>query len=178
MALEGPVCIRAFAAGTPKPGGKHQVARPLFILNGPNLNLLGTREPEIYGSATLADIEAACAEHARMLGLAIDFRQTNHEGVLIDAVQEAGREGSALILNPAGFGHTSVALHDALKAITIPAIEIHLSQPAAREAFRHHSFVSSAVSGTISGFGARSYILGIEAAHALIASAPAPQRTA
>lgn len=151
-----------------KLGDAKQVARPLFILNGPNLNLLGTREPEIYGSATLADIEAACAEHARMLGLTIDFRQTNHEGVLIDWIQEAGRSAAALILNPAGFGHTSVALHDALKAIAIPAIEIHLSQPAAREPFRHHSFVSSAVSGTISGFGARSYILGIEAAHALI----------
>jgi len=90
--------------------------------------------------------------------------------VLIDAVQEAGREASALIINPAGYGHTSVALHDALKAIPIPAIEIHLSQPATREAFRHHSYVSSAVSGTISGFGARSYILGIEAAQALIAA--------
>ncbi|MFN3835867.1 MAG: type II 3-dehydroquinate dehydratase [Glycocaulis sp.] len=153
------------------------MARPLFILNGPNLNLLGTREPDIYGSATLADIEAACAEHARMLGHTIDFRQTNHEGVLIDSVQEAGQKGAALILNPAGFGHTSVALHDALKAIAIPAIEIHLSQPAAREPFRHHSFVSSAVSGTISGFGARSYILGIEAAHALI-GASGPQTNA
>lgn len=169
MALRSGFCT-AWAHQTDQPGDSVQVARPLFILNGPNLNLLGTREPEIYGSATLSDIEAACAEHASMLGLTIDFRQTNHEGVLIDHVQDAGRAASALIINPAGYGHTSIALHDALKAIAIPAIEIHLSQPAAREAFRHHSYVSSAVSGTISGFGARSYILGIEAAHALIAA--------
>ncbi len=146
------------------------MAKPVHILNGPNLNLLGTREPEIYGSATLADIEAACRAHAEALGLEIVFRQSNHEGELVDWIQAAGREADALVFNPAAYGHTSVALHDALKAVDLPVVEVHLSQPAAREAFRAHSYVSLAASGTISGFGADSYILGLEAAARLIAS--------
>jgi 3-dehydroquinate dehydratase II len=146
------------------------MAKPVHILNGPNLNLLGTREPDIYGSATLADIETACRAHAEALGLDIVFRQSNHEGELVDWIQAAGREADALVLNPAAYGHTSVALHDALKAVDLPVVEVHLSQPAAREAFRAHSYVSLAASGTISGFGADSYILGLEAAARLIAS--------
>jgi 3-dehydroquinate dehydratase-2 len=146
------------------------MAKPVHILNGPNLNLLGTREPDIYGSATLADIETACRARAEALGLDIVFRQSNHEGELVDWIQAAGREADALVLNPAAYGHTSVALHDALKAVDLPVVEVHLSQPAAREAFRAHSYVSLAASGTISGFGADSYILGLEAAARLIAS--------
>lgn len=145
------------------------MGEPVHILNGPNLNLLGAREPEIYGSATLADIERACADHAERLLLDIVFRQTNHEGELVDWVQQAGRDASALVINPAAYGHTSVALHDALKAVDLPIVEIHLSQPAARESFRAHCYVSLAASGTISGFGADSYILGLEAAARLIA---------
>jgi 3-dehydroquinate dehydratase-2 len=138
----------------------------LYVLNGPNLNLLGVREPHIYGRETLADVEALCqaaAGDARVV-----FRQTNHEGELIGWVQEARTEASALILNPAGYGHTSIALLDALKALTIPVVECHLSNPAAREAFRHTSYVSLAATGIISGFGAQSYDLAVKAALRLV----------
>jgi 3-dehydroquinate dehydratase-2 len=134
----------------------------LYVLNGPNLNLLGTREPDIYGRHTLADVEALCVKAAG--DARVVFRQTNHEGELIDQVQEAGREASALVLNPAGYGHTSVALLDALKTLTIPVIECHLSNPAARERFRHRSFVSPVASGVVSGFGPFSYELAVAAA--------------
>lgn len=140
------------------------MTKPIYILNGPNLNLLGTREPEIYGSDTLADIESACAERAKALGVEIVFRQTNHEGELIDWVQEARLKASALVLNPAGYGHTSVALHDALMSLDLAIVEVHLSQPAARESFRAQSYVSPVARGTISGFGKLSYLLGLEAA--------------
>ncbi len=139
------------------------MTKPIYILNGPNLNLLGTREPEIYGSETLADIEAACAESAKEHGYNTVFHQSNIEGEIVDMIQEAGQKGSALILNPAAYTHTSVAIHDALKTLDIPAIEIHLSQPAKRESFRRRSFVSEACTGTISGFGANSYDLGLHA---------------
>ncbi len=115
--------------------------KPIYVLSGPNLNLLGTREPDIYGSATLEDIRGLCEARASALGQAIVFRQTNHEGELIDWVQEAGRDGAALVLNAAGYGHTSVALHDALRTLAIPVIDCHLSNPAAREDFRHASYV-------------------------------------
>ena len=127
----------------------------LHVLNGPNLNLLGVREPDIYGRDTLADIERRCIGAAG--GAEVVFRQTNHEGVLVDWIQEAREGADALILNPAAYGHTSVALHDALKALSIPVIELHLSNPAAREAFRHRSYVSSAATGVIPGFGASVY---------------------
>lgn len=137
----------------------------VYILNGPNLNLLGQREPEIYGRGTLDDIRAACEKRAGELDAEIEFRQTNHEGELIDWLHEAGEtRAGAVVLNPAGYGHTSVALHDAVKALDAPVIEVHLSQPAAREAFRGHSYVSSAAAGTVSGFGMLSYVLGLEAA--------------
>ena len=140
------------------------MAKPIYILNGPNLNLLGTREPEIYGKDTLADIEAACVKAAKSDGYEIVFKQSNIEGELVDMIQEAGQKAAALLINPAAYTHTSVALHDALKALSIPTVEIHLSQPAKRESFRQISYAAQAVSGTISGFGANSYILGLQAA--------------
>jgi 3-dehydroquinate dehydratase-2 len=144
------------------------MTKPIYVLSGPNLNLLGTREPEIYGRDTLDAIHARCADRATALGASVVCRQTNHEGVLIDWVQEARVEASALIINPAGLGHTSVALLDALKTLAIPIVECHLSNPAAREAFRRATYVSLAASGVISGFGGASYELAIEAAHRLI----------
>ena len=139
------------------------MAKPIYILNGPNLNLLGTREPEIYGSDTLADIEAACAGFAKAAGHSTVFKQSNIEGELVDMIQEAREKACALILNPAAYTHTSVAIYDALKTLDIPVIEVHLSQPAKRESFRRRSYVSEAATGTISGFGAKSYELGVQA---------------
>lgn len=137
----------------------------VYVLNGPNLNLLGMREPEIYGHDTLDDIAGMLEDRARELGLAIDMRQSNHEGHLIDWIQEAQAEGAhAIILNAAGFTHTSVALHDAIKAVKTPVIEVHLSNPHARESFRHISLIGQAARGTIAGFGALSYRLALEAA--------------
>lgn len=136
----------------------------VYVLNGPNLNLLGLREPEIYGSDTLDDIAAALEDQARGLGLEIDLRQSNHEGHLIDWLHEANGEGAkGVILNAAAFTHTSVALHDAIKAIKVPVIEVHLSNPHKREEFRHKSFIASAARGTIAGFGALSYTLALDA---------------
>ncbi len=138
----------------------------IYVLNGPNLNLLGTREPEIYGRETLADIEARCTAEAGEAWIV--FRQSNHEGELIDWVQEASRDASALVINPAGYGHTSVALLDALKTLSIPVVECHLSNPARRESFRRRSFVSDAADGVISGFGPLSYDLAVRAALKLV----------
>ena len=137
----------------------------IYVLNGPNLNLLGTREPEIYGAETLDDIADALEDRARELGLAIDMRQSNHEGHLIDWLHEANAEGAkAVILNAGGFTHTSVAILDAVKAISVPVIEVHLSNPHARESFRHRSLLAKAAKGTIAGFGALSYQLALDAA--------------
>ena len=137
----------------------------VFVLNGPNLNLLGLREPDIYGHDTLDDIAGRLEDRARELGLAIDLRQSNHEGHLIDWLHEAqATAAKAVLLNAGGFTHTSVAIHDAIKAVTTPVIEVHLSNPHAREPFRHESFVARAARGTVSGFGAMSYMLALEAA--------------
>lgn len=137
----------------------------IFVLNGPNLNLLGLREPEIYGSDTLDDIAGAMEDRARELGFDIEFRQSNHEGHLIDWLHEANADAAkAAILNPGGYTHTSVALHDAVKAISLPVIEVHLSNPNAREPFRHRSYVGKAARGTIAGFGALGYLLALDAA--------------
>jgi 3-dehydroquinate dehydratase-2 len=140
------------------------MSKPIYVLSGPNLNLLGVREPEVYGEETLEDVRALVEARAKARGAAVVFRQTNHEGELIDWVQEAREGARALIINPAGYGHTSIALMDALKTLDIPIIECHLSNPAAREAFRHRSYVSLAATGVVSGFGAVSYELAVEAA--------------
>ena len=144
------------------------MVKPIHVLSGPNLNLLGTREPEIYGKDTLDDVRARCEARAAARGLSVVFRQSNHEGVLIDWVHESRLEACALVINPAGYGHTSIALLDALKALNIPIVECHLSNPAAREDFRRHTFVSLAATGIVSGFGAASYELAIEAAAGLV----------
>ncbi|MEA3040801.1 MAG: 3-dehydroquinate dehydratase, partial [Sphingomonadales bacterium] len=130
-------------------------APTIFVLNGPNLNLLGTREPEVYGADTLDDIAGRLEDRARALGLAIEMRQSNHEGHLIDWLHEANALGArAVILNAGGFTHTSVALHDAIRAIDVPVIEVHLSNPTARESFRGRSLIARAAKGSIAGFGA------------------------
>ena len=141
------------------------MASTIYVLNGPNLNLLGLREPEIYGSDTLDDIAGALEDRARELGVRVDIRQSNHEGHLIDWLHEAQAEGAkAVILNAGGYTHTSVALHDAVKAVSVPVIEVHLSNPQARESFRRRSLVASAAKGSIAGFGAHGYLLALDAA--------------
>jgi 3-dehydroquinate dehydratase-2 len=136
----------------------------IFVLNGPNLNLLGTREPEVYGRDTLDDIAARLHQQAATLGVELDIRQSNHEGHLIDWLHEAQERGAkAVILNPGGYGHTSVALRDAVAAIGVPVIEVHLSNPQARESFRRRSLISGVAKGTIAGFGALSYVLALDA---------------
>jgi 3-dehydroquinate dehydratase II len=146
------------------------VAKPVFILNGPNLNLLGQREPEIYGRTSLADIQAAAASKGGELGFTVDFRQSNSEGTLVDWVQEADAKAAGLIINPGAYTHTSIALLDALKAAAIPKIELHLSNIHAREAFRQHSVTAGAVDGIIAGFGAAGYRLALEALKSLVES--------
>ena len=141
--------------------------KPIYVLSGPNLNLLGTREPEIYGHQTLDDVRALCEARAKARGFEVVFRQSNHEGQLIDWIQEARGEAAALVLNPAGYGHTSVAILDALKMLSIPVVECHLSNPAARETFRRKTYVSLVATGVVSGFGAASYELAVEAAAGL-----------
>ncbi|MFK3888950.1 type II 3-dehydroquinate dehydratase [Sphingomonas sp. NPDC079357] len=137
----------------------------VYVLNGPNLNLLGMREPDIYGYDTLDDIAGALEDRARELGLAIDMRQSNHEGHLLDWLHEAqAHDARAVLLNAGAFTHTSIAIHDAIKAIKTPVIEVHLSNPHTREEFRHTSFVGRAAKGSIAGFGALSYQLALEAA--------------
>ena len=145
------------------------MSKPIYVLSGPNLNLLGVREPEIYGKATLEDVRRLCEARAKALGRTVVFRQSHHEGELIDWIQEARTKASALVINPAGYGHTSVAILDALKAVEIPVVECHLSNPAAREEFRRQTYVSLAAAGVVSGFGAASYELAVEAAAGLSA---------
>lgn len=141
------------------------LADTIFVLNGPNLNLLGTREPEIYGSDTLDDIAGMLEDRARDLDLTVDLRQSNHEGHLVDWMHEAQARGAkAVLLNAGAFTHTSIALYDCIKSIRTPVIEVHLSNPHSREEFRHLSYVGRAAKGTIAGFGALSYLLALEAA--------------
>ena len=141
------------------------MADTIYVLNGPNLNLLGTREPDIYGSDTLDDIAGMLEDRARALDLTIDLRQSNHEGHLVDWMHEAQARGAkAVLLNAGAFTHTSIALHDCIKSIRTPVIEVHLSNPHTREEFRHLSYVGRAAKGTIAGFGALSYLLALEAA--------------
>ncbi|WP_395056994.1 type II 3-dehydroquinate dehydratase [Polaromonas sp.] len=142
--------------------------KTVLVLNGPNLNLLGTREPAVYGAQTLADVEALCAKACAAHGFTLDFRQSNHEGVLVDAIQEAGRAQAAgtlvgVVFNAGAYTHTSVALHDAIKGSGVTAIELHISNVHARESFRHHSFLSPVVKGVMAGFGVPGYALAIAA---------------
>lgn len=138
-------------------------APAVLILNGPNLNLLGTREPETYGRQTLKDIDAACRRRAADLGLTADFRQSNSEGELVDWIQEAAGRHHAILINPAAYSHTSVAILDALTAVNLPVVEVHLSNIHKREGFRHHSYVSRVAAGVICGFGAEGYLMGLGA---------------
>jgi 3-dehydroquinate dehydratase-2 len=142
--------------------------KKILILNGPNLNLLGTREPTVYGSETLSDVERLCKEEGKKLGVAVDCRQSNHEGQLIDWIHEAGREIAAgkmlgVVFNPGAFTHTSVALHDAIKGASATVIELHISNVHAREEFRHHSYISPAARGIMVGFGVQGYALAMGA---------------
>lgn len=147
------------------------MTKPIYVLNGPNLNLLGVREPHLYGATTLDEIHKACSVLAEKVGYGVEFRQSNHEGVLVDWIQEARTEAAALVINPAAYGHTSIALLDALKTLSIPIVECHLSHLATRESFRHQTYVSLAAAGLIAGFGAKSYELAIQAAVALAQTA-------
>jgi 3-dehydroquinate dehydratase-2 len=144
----------------------------VLILNGPNLNLLGTRKPEVYGTTTLADVEKLCTDAAAKLGLDVDFKQSNHEGQLIDWIHETGAavkagESIGAVFNPGAFTHTSAALHDAIEGASLPVIECHISNVHKREAFRHHSFISPVASGIIVGFGVHGYVLAIHGLHQL-----------
>ncbi len=140
----------------------------IYCLNGPNLNLLGEREPAIYGKGTLADLEKYTQDAASSLGATLVFRQSNHEGELVDWIQEARRQAAGVVINAGAYTHTSVAIHDALKVLTIPVVEVHLSNPGIREEFRHKSLVSPAASGVIAGFGSLGYRLAMEAVAALV----------
>jgi 3-dehydroquinate dehydratase-2 len=145
------------------------VAKPnVLVLNGPNLNLLGTREPEIYGRTTLADIEAACVEKGRGLGLDVVCRQTNHEGELVEWVQQARGTQNGLVLNAGAYTHTSIALYDALAAVSLPVVEVHMSNIHRREPFRHHSYISAFAVGKICGFGAQGYDFALGALSAIL----------
>jgi 3-dehydroquinate dehydratase-2 len=137
------------------------MAKRILVLNGPNLNLLGVREPATYGSATLADIAALCVAEAKALGLDLEFRQSNHEGELVTWIQEARGSMAGVIINPAAYSHTSVAIHDALRLLEVPIIEVHLSNIHARETFRHHSYVSAVATGVICGLGPTGYRVAI-----------------
>ena len=137
--------------------------RNFLILNGPNLNLLGTRQPEVYGSVTLADIEALCRAKAEAIGVEVTCRQSNHEGALIDDIHAARTEYDGIVLNAGAYTHTSVALMDAIASVDIPVIELHLSNIHARETFRHQSYISKVASGLICGFGAQGYLLAMDA---------------
>ncbi len=141
---------------------------PIYLLNGPNLNLLGTREPEIYGHDTLADVEALARSRATHHGYELVFRQSNHEGEIVSWIHEAREKAAALVINPAAYTHTSVAILDALKMLSIPIIELHLSNPHRREPFRHHSYVSFAATAVIAGLGAKGYGIAIDAAAELL----------
>src|SRR5262245_20218687 len=143
----------------------------VYVLNGPNLNLLGTREPEKYGRASLADVEALCRETAKRHGLGIEFRQSNHEGAIVDWIQEAGaKKAVGIVINPAGYTTTSFSILDAILSVGLPVIEVHITNIHARESFRHHSYVSRVAKGVVCGFGIAGYALAIDGLAALLAA--------
>jgi 3-dehydroquinate dehydratase-2 len=142
--------------------------KKILVLNGPNLNLLGKRQPEIYGKATLGEIEEKVRALAKEIGVEIDFRQSNSEGELVNWIQEAPKQFGAIVINPAAYTHTSIAMRDAISAVGIPTVEIHISNIHKREAFRHHSYIAEVAVGQIAGFGVNSYLLGMRAAAELI----------
>jgi 3-dehydroquinate dehydratase-2 len=145
------------------------MAKTVYVLNGPNLNLLGSREPEVYGRATLADVEKLCRATAKQRGLTVEFRQSNHEGEIVDWIQEArAAKAAGVVINPAGYGHTSVAILDALAALEAPVIEVHISNIHARESFRRRTYVSQVARAVLCGFGVHGYALAIEGLAALI----------
>jgi 3-dehydroquinate dehydratase II len=144
------------------------MAKSIYVLNGPNLNLLGQRQPDIYGRSTLADVEALCRARAQRYGLAVTFRQSNHEGDIVDWLQEARQEAAGVIINPGAFTHTSIAILDAIIATELPTIEVHISNIHAREEFRRHSYVSTVAKAVICGFGIEGYGLAIEGLAALL----------
>jgi 3-dehydroquinate dehydratase II len=152
--------------------------KPIFILNGPNLNLIGEREPAIYGADRLGAIEARLTHQAQAAGFEIRFRQTNHEGVLVDWIQEARHAASALILNAGAYTHTSVAVLDALRVLSIPVVEVHLTNIFKREPFRHHSYISPAATGLICGFGSQGYALALSAVVAILGAGSHPATAA
>ena len=139
------------------------MAKSILVLNGPNLNLLGTRQPEVYGSTTLADVEAMCADKAKALGIKIDFRQSNHEGTLVDWIHEAKGKHDGILINAGAYTHTSIALHDAIASVELPVAEVHISNIHKREEFRHLSYISKVSVGMICGFGTYGYLMGIDA---------------
>ncbi len=138
-------------------------AKPVLVLNGPNLNMLGKRQPNIYGRESLADVEAACRAEAGRLGIDIEFAQSNHEGVLVDVIQAAREKNSGIVINAGAYTHTSIALLDALNAAELPVVEVHISNIYKRESFRHHSYVSPAAVGVIAGLGVQGYLLALQA---------------
>lgn len=143
--------------------------KPVLVLNGPNLNMLGKRQPEIYGRETLADVEKACRDEAARVGLPVEFFQSNHEGQLVDRIQAAREQNSAIVINAGAYTHTSVALLDALNAAELPAVEVHISNIYKREAFRHRSYISPAAVGVIAGLGIQGYLLALQALARLLA---------
>ncbi|HKQ45911.1 MAG TPA: type II 3-dehydroquinate dehydratase [Rhizomicrobium sp.] len=149
---------------------KQSKTLPIYILNGPNLNLLGTRQPQVYGTTTLPQIEKMCADRAKDHGLSIVFRQSNREGEIVDHLQEARTCGCAVIVNPAGYGHTSIAILDAIQALEIPVIEVHLSNIHRREPYRNHSYVSKGATGIIMGLGAQGYLRAVDAVAEILSS--------
>mgnify|MGYP000855417034 CR=1 FL=1 len=142
---------------------ERQMSNTIFVLNGPNLNMLGKREPGIYGGKTLKDIENECEEAGKALGFVVECHQSNHEGVLVDLMHQAGERAAGVIINPGAYGHTSIALHDAIRAISVPVLEVHISNIHAREEFRHKSMIAPAAKGMICGFGPYGYIMALNA---------------
>ena len=152
-----------------KAARRSSAKKPVLVLNGPNLNMLGRRQPDIYGRETLADVEKACRAEAARLGLTIEFAQSNHEGALVDLIQAAREKNSAIVINAGAYTHTSVALLDALNAAELPAVEVHISYIYKRESFRHHSYISPAAVGVIAGLGSHGYLLALQALSRLLA---------